>query len=235
MPPEVGKTEREPTSAHNPTTEQDDRALMCRVICGEEVAWEEICRRYRDRIYWHCFKYLCNACAAADATQNTLIRAFQGIHTFDPSRPFKCWVFAIADRQCVDQLRRRARRPAVQLADSDAVDHAAVSPGVQVADENELARLRTALDGLSPEERAVVLLDWPNRQIAEILEIPYNTVLSRRYRAIRKLRIIMDVHEDAAASKDADGEKQTRQEQQTQQQKKKKKKKKQRRRRESHS
>jgi RNA polymerase sigma factor (sigma-70 family) len=131
-----------------------------------------------------------------DGTANEVfLRVFRGIGTFDGSEDkFRSWVFAIAHNRIIDERRRRSRRPA-EVPASEAPE----VPTEQAPDAADLAlgrlgddRLRLLLDGLSPEQREVLLLrvvaDLSIEDTARALGKRPGAVKALQHRAIRSLR-----------------------------------------------
>ena len=121
---------------------------------------------------------------AADATQQTFIKAWRAASTYDPERNFGPWIYAIARRTAIDLYRKRSR-----LVVSDEVDLVTFPPGLETV--WEVFEVRSALDRLPDEERQVVKLShfdgFTHVEIAERLDIPVGTVKSRSHRAHRRL------------------------------------------------
>jgi RNA polymerase sigma-70 factor (ECF subfamily) len=124
---------------------------------------------------------------ALDATQEALIAVVRGLHRFDGRAQFSTWAYRVATNACLDELRRRKRRP-VPVDDELHPEQPVVGgdPGTadQVAD--RLA-LDEALSSLSPEFREVIVLrdvaGLDYAAIAEQLNLPPGTVRSRIARA----------------------------------------------------
>jgi len=126
---------------------------------------------------------------AQDALQETCLRALRGRDAWRPEAPFEHWVFTIAANVIRDMLRRKNVRteplPAVPAAEPLAPDEA-------LAQGDDLARVRRAIDALDPSEGAPLLLHLmhgiPQRDIAAHLDIPVEHLRVRLFRAIRKIR-----------------------------------------------
>jgi RNA polymerase sigma-70 factor, ECF subfamily len=74
---------------------------------GDFAAFEELVRRYENRIYSFVFHSCGHDADAREVTQDTFVRAFEAIARFDPCRPFASWLFAIARRKGIDCHRAR--------------------------------------------------------------------------------------------------------------------------------
>jgi RNA polymerase sigma-70 factor (ECF subfamily) len=81
-----------------------DEELARHTQAGSLVAFEELVRRYENRIYGFAANSSRSAVDAAEVTQDTFVRAFQAIGQFDPGRSFAGWLFAIARRKGIDHF-----------------------------------------------------------------------------------------------------------------------------------
>ena len=121
---------------------------------------------------------------AADATQQTFLKAWRASSTYDPDREFRPWIYAIARHTAIDIYRTRRR-----VVPSEDVDSIFTPPDLEVA--WEVFEVRAALDRLPDEERAVMQLNHleglTHPEIADRLGIPVGTVKSRSHRAHRRL------------------------------------------------
>ena len=132
-----------------------------------------------------CRRLAGNDADALDATQEALIAIVRGLPRFDGRSAFTTWAHRVATNACLDELRRRGRRPvpgidpAVLEAGANRRDDA---PGVASVTADRLD-IDAALANLSEEFRAPVVLrdqlGMDYAEIAEVLEIPPGTVRSR--------------------------------------------------------
>ena len=159
---------------------------------GDRNALDTLLRRHHDRLYGLCRRVTGNDADADDACQEALIAIVRSLHGFDGRSAFSTWSYRVATNACLDELRRRRRRPEPGLPD----DHAgsgAGAPGATVgggrgggdafAGVDARLTLDIALTGLPHDYRvAVVLRDLCGlayEEIAEVLGIPIGTVRSR--------------------------------------------------------
>lgn len=194
----------------------DDRTLVAGAQAGDRAALDELLRRHYDRIWAICRRIAGNDADAADATQEALLAIVRGLPKFDGLAAFSTWSYRVATNACLDELRRRKRRPTPELIDEhdgwvDRVDTPA-SPAFddQVAVRDELATALTAL----PEEfrLPVILRDQIGMDYAEIaatLDIPAGTVRSRIARGRSKLAALLDPGLSAAGNQTASDERPT--------------------------
>lgn len=172
----------------------DDRTLVAASQAGDRSALDELLRRHYDRIYAVCRRIAGNDADAADATQEALMAIVRGLPRFDGRAKFSTWSYRVATNACLDELRRRKRRPTPALVDEH-VDWAAsrIQPTTPAFDEQFAERdaMSDALAGLPEEFRVPVLLrdcgGLDYAAIAETLGIPPGTVRSRIARGRAKL------------------------------------------------
>lgn len=121
---------------------------------------------------------------AADATQQTFIKAWQAATTYDADRELGPWIYAIARRTAIDIYRKSSRSVA-----SDEVDITSLPPSLDTI--WEVFEVRSAVDRLPDEERQVIKLSHfdglTHVEIAEHMGIPVGTVKSRSHRAHQRL------------------------------------------------
>ncbi len=122
---------------------------------------------------------------AADAVQQAALRGLERIHTFDASRPFKGWWFAILRNCCIDVLRRSRSAPTENLENLEGAHHAPADPA-------DWEQLSAAIGRLPEHHREILQLryfaDLSYRELAESLSIPQGTVMSRLHLARRALQ-----------------------------------------------
>jgi RNA polymerase sigma-70 factor (ECF subfamily) len=187
-----------------PSTETDEK-LLARLREGEREAFDPLVRRYERELFGYLRRYLGDDDLADDVFQNTFLQVFLKIRQYEPGRPARPWLYAIATNQAIDALRRRNRRIADRPADSvSATDEEGEprpllellpAPGdapPEAADRLEQAELIRASVARLPEllRQAVLLVYFQGlkyQDAADILEIPVGTVKSRLHAALTKL------------------------------------------------
>jgi RNA polymerase sigma-70 factor (ECF subfamily) len=89
--------------------ENPDRDLVLAFQDGDRRAYEEIYRRYHERVHHTCMRILHNPADAAEATQETFLRGFRGLQSFNGRYQLGAWLTRIASNVSVDALRARSR------------------------------------------------------------------------------------------------------------------------------
>ncbi len=159
---------------------------------GDQQALNTLLEQHYDRVYAICRRLAGNDADAADATQEALMAIVRGLSKFDGRAKFSTWSYRVATNACLDELRRRGRRPTPGLPEFETAEHASEpsAPGVAETVTDKMI-LDDALAAL-PEEFAapIVLRDqlgMDYAEIAETLDIPPGTVRSRIARGRSRL------------------------------------------------
>lgn len=184
------------------STEISDRTLVARAQLGNDSAYEELVRRYQQRIYGLCYHLTSNHEDATDLAQDAFVKAWKALRTFKGDSSFYTWVYRIAYNSVLNHLKqRRYRTPHLSLDDLDF--NAEHTPDlVELVSEKtprreaglvELQkRLNEAMLKLSPEHRAVVTLHdiqgLAHDEIARIMDCNPGTVRSRLFYARQQLQ-----------------------------------------------
>lgn len=172
---------------------------------GDRAALDTVLRRHHDRIHAICRRLAGNDADALDATQEALIAIVRGIGRFDGRASFSTWSYRVATNACLDELRRRKRRPAPGLPDDlgDAALGRVGGTAVGIEGLGDRLAIDAALDQLPEEFRVAVVLrdlcDLDYAEIAETLGIPPGTVRSR----IARGRALLAQHLEAWNRDDA--------------------------------
>jgi len=174
-----------------------DNELVGRVLAGSERAFRELVGRYERPVYSLIVRMIRDAPAAEDLVQETFLRAFARLDSYDRQRRFSSWLFRIAHNLTIDYCRRQ--EPATVSYDAPGEgaglaalsDPAATSPEAAAAG-GELARaLVEAMARLRPAYREVLLLRYQEGlsqdEIADITELPLGTVKTYLHRARKEL------------------------------------------------
>lgn len=188
--------------AHGEAIERD---LVVAARGGDRAAFRTLAERYYRRVYRMLLAMTRSEEAAMDLTQETFVRALQGMPSFNLSSSFYTWIYRIASNAAIDRMRR-ARTAGAQEEYDDAVDHrgdaghgrsaSLEEPSRIVATEEARARVRAALDELKPEHRQILVLrefeDLSYEEIAAVLDIKIGTVMSRLFAARMRLREVLE-------------------------------------------
>ncbi|WP_306303900.1 RNA polymerase sigma factor SigE [Smaragdicoccus niigatensis] len=161
--------------------------------------WDELVREHADRVYRLAYRLSGNPYDAEDLTQETFIRVFRSIKSYQPGT-FEGWLHRITTNLFLDMVRRRGRIHMEALPeDAERVPGLRPSPEQEYADSRLDPDLQAALDSLAPEYRAaVVLCDIEGLSYEEIgatLGVKLGTVRSRIHRGRQAIRDYLAAHE----------------------------------------
>jgi RNA polymerase sigma-70 factor, ECF subfamily len=161
-----------------------EAALVRDAQRGSSEALEELFRRHWRRAHRAAYLVVHDPAAAEDVAQEAFLAAIRALDRFDRRRPFGPWLHRITVNRAIDFARARALRGEQALG----VEPEAVAPAPEVIADD----LMTALRGLDPEHRAVVVLryvlEYTPGEISRMLDLPRGTVNSRLRRGLDRLR-----------------------------------------------
>ncbi len=178
--------------------------LIEQCLKGDQVAWEQIVRQNRRKVFNVDYKFVGKHEEAEDLTQDIFIKIFKALATFDRRANFQTWIVSISRNLCIDHYRsvRKERQTIAREVDTTDLQPASSDRTPYAAAEHQdlRATLREALQTLPVTLRtAVVLRDLQElsyQEIAEKLELPEGTVKSRinrgRIELARQLKRLQD-------------------------------------------
>jgi RNA polymerase sigma-70 factor (ECF subfamily) len=187
----------------------DDTDGVDAIRAGDEAAFGRAVGRHQRELQVHCYRMLGSFEEARDLTQETFLRAWTGRSTFRGDSSLRAWLYRIATNACLDFLAKHTREPLGSdgppvrvpwlqpYPDDVMLDGVAAEPTpdtVAVANETVELAFLAALQHLSPNERAVLILrdvlGWSAPEAAEALGVSVGAVTSRLQRA----RVTMRAH-----------------------------------------
>ena len=168
-------------------TAPSDRDLILRARRGESDAFGELVTRYQTSVFNVCYRILHERGEAEDLAQESLIRAYNRLNTFDLEREFGPWIRRVAANLCLNHLE--SQKVTAEFDDERDADQSQKPEAVaEVRERSE--QIRGALASLPPHYRLVVELrhyqEMSYDEIAAELKIPLSDVKSHLFRA-RKL------------------------------------------------
>ena len=167
----------------------DDRDLIACAQQGDRQAFTELVCRHQDSIVSLTYRMCGDLHLAEDAAQEAFVRVWQNLKSYKPQYAFRSWLYRIATNAALDFLRRE--RPTTEL-DSLSLTHPGASPEQSVEENQQAAHVRRAISQLSEPLRVVLILreyqELTYQEIADTLDIPVGTVMSRLNSARVQLR-----------------------------------------------
>jgi RNA polymerase sigma-70 factor, ECF subfamily len=166
----------------------DDSAVVKRCLNGEPEAFEALVARYQQVLFNVGFRMLGDYEDARDAAQNTFIKAYENLGTYDPERRFFSWIYRILMNECLN-LRRR---PAMHLLGERTEDAAAERSTPDAVEAAERKRdVKHAILALAPAYREVIVLRHfaalSYDEMSDAIGVPAKTVKSRLHTARQQL------------------------------------------------
>jgi len=179
----------------------DDLTLVDRAKLEDSSAYDELIRRYQERIYATVYHMTSNHEDANDLVQDTFIKAYRALKSFKGNSSFYTWVYRIAVNKTINFLKQRKNR--VQMSLNDVDFHAENDPDLVALVSEKTPRrdlnlaelqekLNEALQKLSEHHRMVVTLHdiqgLSHEEIGKIMECNVGTVRSRLFYARQQLQ-----------------------------------------------
>lgn len=170
-----------------------EAALLRAGRAGDRAALEQLLALHQRALYSLCYGILGHAEDAEDAVQETFLRALDALSRFRGEAAFRTWLFRIALNLCLGWKSRRRQAPTSLDAQPWPSDEALATPGTESPEAIALRhlRLREALSGLLPRQRAILLLKeregWSVPEIASGLRWSVNRVEYELFKARRAL------------------------------------------------
>jgi RNA polymerase sigma-70 factor (ECF subfamily) len=181
---------------------QADLALVQRAQANDRAAFNEIVLRYKSKVYNYVHRMVASVGDAEDLTQETFVRAYLSIHSFQSRASLNTWLFRIATNLCIDHSRKNKRTQGLTTSLSQEnseeeeserdIPDVAFDPQRLLLNKELGTQLDQALRDLPEKLRTVVLLydieGLAYEEIAAIVACPLGTVKSRLFNARNALR-----------------------------------------------
>ena len=162
----------------------DDEIAIEKCRNGEREAFRHLVEKYQRQAISHATAILGSREDALDAAQEAFIDAFKALKQFDSSRPFYPWFYVL--------LRNRCFKLAARKRETESIDETVIVAPNSTAQSERILALENALRSLDMEDREIVTLKYFDglsyNELAERLQIPKGTVMSRLFHARKKLQ-----------------------------------------------
>lgn len=187
---------------------EEERGLMERAKAGDGRAFDEMTRRYTEKAYSVAYQMLASHDDARDLVQDAFFEVFRTLERFNTQYRFSTWLYRILINKCINYRKRESRRRMFSFSDYGTrnggtgqqflvanLPSSEKNPH-EVLENDELRRsIMSALDTLSERHRTVVVLfdleGLSHKEIAEILQCPEGTVMSRLHHGRLKLKRVL--------------------------------------------
>jgi RNA polymerase sigma-70 factor (ECF subfamily) len=163
--------------------------IIERVKKGDQAAFRRIVEEYRQQAFSMAFRITCDEEEARDVVQDSFIKIWQKIETYDMSQKFSTWLCRIVANSAIDRMRQIKRQNLVNLEQAiGRIDHLNVDNTQKEDDNKETARLiRWLAEGLPEKQQLVFIMrdlegiDSP--EVMKILNMSETSVKSNLYHA----------------------------------------------------
>jgi len=174
--------------------------LIERALNNDQQAYTEIVDHYRDRIYHFVLRMVKDPAQAQDLTQETFIKAFRALDSFNSDYAFTTWLYKIASNNCIDFFRKKRLATTsldtpIQAKDGELkrdFPNNEQGPESELISKEKTNQIETAIDSLPEKYKKAILLrhtqDKSYEEISEELGIPLGTVKVRIFRAREMLK-----------------------------------------------
>jgi RNA polymerase sigma-70 factor, ECF subfamily len=181
--------------------ELSDQQLIEKFLEGNESAFEELVKRYLRPVYNFLYQLTNEPSALDDLTQVTFLKVWKNIKKFDPDKSFKTWIFTIAKNTAYDYFKKKKTIPFSNFIDAegnnklDNISEDEILP-LEILEKADAAKeLESALSKISDQYRLILIMRYKDdlslQEIAEILNLSFNTIKSQQQRALAALRQVI--------------------------------------------
>ena len=181
----------------------EDEALIAAALNGSTYAWEKLVKRYETQIFNYSVRLTGNSSDAMDLMQEVFLGVYRNLHRFRGDAKFSSWIFRIAHNKAVDMNRRRRLLSNQLRMNDDEFDILDIlsgdtgnEPDEKLGTQQQNGKITRMLARLSLEQRLVVefkvFQSLTFDEIAVIQDISANTVKTRFYAALKKLKAVSE-------------------------------------------
>jgi RNA polymerase sigma-70 factor (ECF subfamily) len=179
----------------NPADEKD-RVLAA--LRGEPLAKAWLVEQFGPISLSYAQRMMGNENDAREMAQEAMVKVLQNLHRYDDQWRFATWVLGITRNTCIDEFRRRKRRPLMEEREQVCEDP---DPAELSHERLRGAQVRAAMNELPEIYREIIVLyHYENmlyREIADLLGLPLGTVMNRLFRARRKLKDLLEARDSS--------------------------------------
>jgi len=176
-----------------PEMQAQERGWALAAQRGDQKAFMRLVEAYQRPVYNLCYRMLGEQVEAEDAAQETFLRAYTRLESYNPDRKFSSWLLSIASHYCIDRLRQRRHQMISwdELPPWQGVPDMAPQPEEAALSRETQTAVHKLLQSLPGDYRAAMVLrywhEMPYEEIAETLETSVSAIKSRLFRARQML------------------------------------------------
>ena len=182
----------------------DDSQLVQAILEGNSNAFKGLVEQYQTRVYNVIYGMVHNREDAKELTQDTFIKAYKKLDSFQIGTKFYTWLCRIAVNTTIDHIRRMKLRQTTEFDENIAVSqdgsiddsHYSDNPEKKALNDELKKAIVEAIDQLPEDQKQVLILKEIDglsyKEIAEIVGVPHGTVMSRLFYARKKMQEILE-------------------------------------------
>ncbi len=168
-------------------------------LAGDDTrnfAFNQLVRKYQERIYWHVRKMVIDHDDADDVVQEVFIKVWKNLHRFRQDSQLYTWIYRIATNECLNFLKKKRRVSLLSLSDYQDVLISKLDLAVQVDGDMIEMKLQKALLKLPDKQRMVFNMkyfdDMKYQDIAAITETSVGSLKASYHHAVKKIEEILN-------------------------------------------
>lgn len=179
----------------------DDELLVAQFKSGSQKAFDDLMKRYEQRIFGYLLRSVRNYEDAEELTLEVFFKAYRALNKWQPKAKFSTWLYTIASNLAIDYHRSKSRQPVYMYEDEEVIETRLVAndissnPEKNLEDKERGHLIRKAVDELSSKQKAVFMLSRYEglqiKEVAETLGMAEGTVKIHLHRAIKKLQTLL--------------------------------------------
>ena len=171
---------------------------------GNKEAFSFLIDKYQRQIFHFIYQFFRDYQLSLEVTQETFLRAFKFLHTYQPDKKFSTWLYSIAKNLCIDEMKKNSRATIISINDMKSKDDSdeesplcfQKDPDTAMIQHEDNKALWGAIDKLPEKYKLVITLcyfeDMSYEEIAEVVEMPLSTVKVRIFRAKKRLLKLLE-------------------------------------------
>ena len=183
--------------------QRDDELIQLALKEGDQQAYAELLRHYRDSLFYMMLKMTQNPHDAEDLTIEAFGKAFKNLEQYTPEYAFSTWLFRIATNNCIDFMRKKRKGQPTLDSEFETLDGTLTSniasevpdPEEQVIKGQKIDAMREVVQRLKPHYKKLIELryfkEYSYEEIVRELDLPLGTVKAQLFRAREFLFNIM--------------------------------------------
>ncbi len=177
----------------------EDDKLVSRFQNGDESCFDELVKKYQNKIYSLAYRMVHNSEDAWDLAQDTFVRAYKGLAKFKKKSAFYTWLYQICVNLCINFSRKSARQKTYNY---EKIDETMImqsptnkTPETDLKQKKLQTALHAAIKELPEQQKAVFLLrqydGLKNDEVAKVVGCSTGAVKAHYFHAVRKLRVLL--------------------------------------------